>query len=290
MRSFEHFVAIDWSGARGTRQKGIAMAIASANQAPKLIRPSHIWSRHEVLDWLHTQAAAKADMLIGFDFSTGLAFRDYGAYFPQWIDSPNDITSLWALVDQISQPDPDLLASSFLNHPDVHRHFRHGGGIVGDLFGQGGGRLRVVEAHQRLTGQAASVSNFNLVGAAQVGKASLTGMRMLYRIHPQIPLWPLDAVPASGPIIVEIYTSLAARAARIPKGRSKIRDIDSLQNALIALQSPLIEPFGPITDHQSDAILSAAWMRHIAGDRQYWSPKALTNEIAAQEGWTFGII
>lgn len=289
-RSFEHYVAIDWSGARGVRQKGIALAIASADKAPRLIRPGHIWSRPEVLDWLHDQAAAKADMLIGFDFSTGLAFHDQGAYFPHWDKSPDHITDLWALVDQISQDDPDLLAATFLAHPEAQRHFRHGGGIVGDLFGQGGGRLRVVEHYQRRTGQSASVSNFNLVGAAQVGKASLTGMRLLRRIHPHIPLWPLDPIPTSGPLLVEIYTALAARAAKIPKGRSKIRDLPTLQQALHHLHSPEIKDFGPITDHQSDALLSAAWMRQIAASGQYWQPNHLTEKIAAQEGWTFGII
>jgi hypothetical protein len=290
LRSFEHYVAIDWSGARGARQKGIALAIASADHAPKLIRPGHIWSRQEVLDWLHDQAANKSDMLIGFDFSTGLAFHDQGAYFPHWPESPDRITKLWALVDHISQHDPDLLAASFLAHPEAQRHFRHGGGIVGDLFGQGGGRLRFVEQYQRRTGQSASVSNFNLVGAAQVGKASLTGMRLLHRIHSHIPLWPLDPIPKSGPLIVEIYTALAARAAQIPKGRSKIRDLTTLQQALRHLNSVEIQDFGPITDHQSDALLSAAWMRQIAASGQYWQPKLLTDKIAAQEGWTFGII
>lgn len=229
-------------------------------------------------------------MLIGFDFSSGFAFLDQGAYFPQWDASPRGIRNLWAMVDSMCQSDVDFSAASFLAHPDAHRHFRHGGGVVGDLFGQGGGRLRRVEHHQRATGQAASVSNFNLVGAAQVGKASLSGMRVLHHIHPHIPLWPLDPMPASGPMLAEIYTSLAARAALLPKGRSKIRDIGLLQQALSNLGSPAVRHIGALSDHQSDAILTAAWMRKMAENEQYWSPDPLTNEIAAQEGWTFGII
>ena len=49
---FESFVAIDWSGAKGRRHKGIAIAEAQGDDPPRLDRPGHIWSREEVLDWL----------------------------------------------------------------------------------------------------------------------------------------------------------------------------------------------------------------------------------------------
>src|SRR3546814_18575827 len=60
-------------------------------------------------------------------------------------------------------------------------------------------------------------------------------MRLLHRLYGRIPLWPLDPVPARGPVLVEIYTSLAARAAGLPPGRSKIRDGDAPDAALIAI-------------------------------------------------------
>ncbi len=31
MRKWDHFLAIDWSGAKGERHKGIALALADAN-------------------------------------------------------------------------------------------------------------------------------------------------------------------------------------------------------------------------------------------------------------------
>lgn len=290
MRIFRHFAAIDWSGARGARQRGIAIAVASGRAAPALLRPGHVWTRAEALDWLREVAASDTDMLIGFDFSAAFAFQDEGAYFPLWADSPADMRALWALVERLSRDDPHLEANSFLAHPEAHRHFRHARGDVGDLFTPGAGRLRVVEQHQRETRQAASVSNFNLVGAAQVGKASLTGMRLLHRLHPHIPFWPLDPVPAKGPLLIEIYTSLAARAAGIRAGRSKIREGATLDAALATLGSPPTGLTGPVRDHDSDALLSAAWLRTIAGDSSYWSPAPLTDALAATEGWTFGII
>ncbi len=290
MRRFAHFAAIDWSGARGARQRGIALAVASGTGAPELVRPGHIWSRADILTWLQDAAAARADMLIGFDFSAAFAFADCGGYFPEWDDSPADLPALWALVERLAAADPHYEIGGFLAHPEARRHFRHAQGDVGDLFVPGTGRLRIVEQHQRATKQAASVSNFNLVGAAQVGKASLAGMRLLHRLHPMMPLWPLDPVPAAGPLLVEIYTGVAARAAGIPAGRSKIRDGAALDAALTTLRSPPAGHTGPLSDHSCDALLTAAWLRRIADEATPWSPSPLTAALARTEGWTFGII
>jgi len=290
MRRFTHFAALDWSGARGERQRGIALAVASGAAAPELVRPGHIWSRAEILAWLEDMAASSADMLIGFDFSAAFAFADQGAYFPGWDHSPAGLPALWELVEALAAADPHYAVGGFLAHPEARRHFRHGRGDVGDMFAPGAGRLRVVEQHQRATKQAASVSNFNLVGAAQVGKASLAGMRLLHRLSGRIPLWPLDPVPAKGPLLVEIYTSLAARAAGVPPGRSKIHDGEALDAALAVLGSPPARIAGPVSDHASDALLTAAWLRVIAAESAPWSPSPLTDNLARTEGWTFGII
>lgn len=290
MRRFAHFAAIDWSGARGPRQRGIALAVASGTGAPELVRSGHIWSRAEILAWLHDVAASRADMLVGFDFSAAFAFADRDAYFPEWNASPDTLPALWALVERLAAADPYFEIGGFLAHPEARRHFRHGQGDVGDLFAPGTGRLRIVEQHQRATKQAASVSNFNLVGAAQVGKASLAGMRLLHRLHPRLPLWPLDPVPADGPLLVEIYTGIAARAAGMAAGRSKIRDGAVLDIALAALGAPASGMTGAISDHASDALLTAAWLRAVADDPARWSPAPLTDSLARTEGWTFGII
>lgn len=294
MRRFSHFICIDWSGARGERQPGIAVAVAVAgangDAPPALVREGHRWSRREVADWLIELTETKADALIGVDFSAAFAFVDRGCFFPEWADSPPSAKALWALVERLCADDAHLEVGSFLAHGQAHRHFRHGQGDVGDLFGGGIGRLRVVEQHQRATGQASSWSNSNLVGAGQVGKASLTGMRMLHRIGPRLPNWPFDPVPSRGPLLIEIYTTMAARAAGVPAGRSKLRSGEALDAALAQLGSRPTERFGPISDHASDALLTAAWMRAKAGDPALWSPALLTDELAQTEGWTFGVI
>ena len=288
-RIFSAFACIDWSGAAVPRPHGIAIALASGQTAPRLIEPAGGWSRALVLDWLVDHARCGTDMLIGFDLSPALPFIDANAYFPGWHGSPKGPRELWRLVDSLCSNDPHLSATSFVDHPDISPFFRRHGGREGTLFGVGIGRLRQVESHQRATGQARSASCFNLVGAAQVGKSSLTGMRLFSRLEDRIPIWPFDPLPERGPAIIEIYTSVAARAAGVPAHRSKIRDSEALEAALACLGSPY-QPVSRLDDHATDALVTAAWMRSTAANADYWHPEPLTNAIAQQEGWTFGII
>lgn len=289
MRRFTHFTCVDWSGAKTERPNGIAVATIGPDGPPALLSPDPRWSRADVRDWLLRMAAAKQDMLIGFDLSMALPFNDTGCYFPEWENSPSRATDLWQLVERLSGTDPYLNVLSFLDHPQAARHFRHSRDHVGDLFTGGTGRLRVVEQYQRQIGQANSASCFNLVGAAQVGKSSLTGMRMLHQLNGAIPIWPFDPIPSSGPMIIEIYTTIAALAAGLPKGKSKVRDRSGLETALRALGATLPAKLSQYDDHSTDALITAAWMKNASKDIRLWHPPMLTEAIAQKEGWTFGV-
>ncbi len=292
-RRFGQFACIDWSGQAVERPKGIALAISEADdRAPSLLRPDRGWSRQAILDWLLDHAAKQSDLLIGIDFSTALPFIDCGAYFPGWAESPADARTLWATIDTMCAGDPHLAATGLTIHAEAGRHFRRSDGrttVTGDLFGTGIGRLRLVERICREAGHGNAVSGFNLIGAAQVGKSTLTGMRMLHRLAGRVPVWPFDPVPDRGPMIVEIYTSVAARAAGLPRGRSKMRDEASLATALAAFDLPPPAALAAYDDHKTDAILTAAWLRRAAGEEKLWQPPLLTDQIARLEGWTFGI-
>ncbi|MFD1612462.1 hypothetical protein ACFSCW_11685 [Sphingomonas tabacisoli] len=250
------------------------------------MRPGHIWSRQEVLDWM---LALDGDWLVGLDLSPSLAFADRGAYFPGWERSPADVRGLWALVEEIAGDEPHLGANRFVDHPEASRHFRRHGGRQGDCFPPGAGRFRVVEDESREQRLCNPYSNFNLVGAAQVGKSSLTGMRLFHRIDRKLPIWPYDPILERGPVVVEIYTSIAATAAGLPRGRTKIRDPETLDRALAALGSHAHAPLTRYDDHATDAMLAAAWLRAVAHDPDYWSPSKLTPALAGTEGWTFGV-
>lgn len=293
MRRFSHFAALDWSGEAVARPRGIALALCEAGrEAPALVQPPEGWSRPAVLDWLLDQAEAGRDMLIGIDFSPSLPFADRGAYFPGWSHSPADARALWPLVESVCAEEPHLAASTFALHGHASRHYRRmdkRAAIVGEAFEPGLGRLRVVERLCRSGGHGPAISSFNLIGAAQVGKSSLTGMRLLHRLQGRVPIWPFDPVPPAGPLIVEIYTTIAARAAGATGARSKLRDATSLEAAVTALGSGPPAPLARYDDHATDAILAAAWLRAAAPITKLWAPSALTPELADTEGWTFGV-
>ena len=287
---FRHFAAIDWSGAAGERHQGIAVALSQAGDtAPRLVRPRHRWSRPEVLGWLLDELPS--DTLVGVDLGISLPFADRGAFFPGWNESPADARALWALVDRLSANDPHLSVSGFVDHHEAARHFRRHGAREGDLFGASGvkggrGRLRATELAQTALG-CRPYSNFNLVGAAQVGKSSLSGMRVLHRLAGRLPVWPVDPLPRTGSVLVEIYTTIAAMAAGRSAGRSKIRTHGELDNALAHLGSAPFGGEGAVADHASDALITAAWLRSVAHDPALWNPSGL-EAVRHTEGWTFG--
>ncbi|HVR90964.1 MAG TPA: hypothetical protein VHG29_07720 [Novosphingobium sp.] len=286
-KRFRHFSGIDWSGAVGERHRGIAVALCSAGSAaPQLVRATHRWSRQEVFEWLRDELPR--DTLVGLDLSTALAFADCGAFLPGIDHSPADARALWALVEEVCADEPHLGAASFVDDPEFAPHFRRHGGREGASFGGGQGRLRVTEAHQKALG-CKPYSNFNLVGAAQVGKASLTGMRVLHRLSEHLPLWPIDPLPDAGSVVVEIYTTVAALAAGRSASRSKMRSYAELNAALHRVASAPVPGEGPIDDHASDALLAAAWLRHVAHSAELWAPEAMTAEVARTESWTFGV-
>ena len=282
---FARYAAIDWSGAKGVRHKGIAVALCERGDAvPRLVHPDGggFWSRSAVAEWL-IDAAAEAPTLFGFDFSFAPPFVAREAYLPG-DDVPVTGPDFWAYVDSVCD-DPDLGAASLL-HVTHRRHFYFGkaDGAKADFM-----HNRVCEAHYNAGGGGKPSTVYDAIGAAQVAKASFAGMRLLHHVRDHVPVWPFDPAPSSGSLVVEIYTSIAARAAGRPKGRTKMRDLAALDDALCALGSAPYEGLPP-DDHGADAIVTAAWMRNVAPRPSLWTPSALNPHIAATEGWTFGII
>ena len=282
MRTFTRFACADWSGAKGSRHPGIALAICEAGEeAPRLITPpDKVWSRQGVVDWLLAQ---DDDVLIGFDFSFAPPFIERGSYFPG-DDVPTSAKAFWAYVDHICD-DTDLGAASFLeSHHRRHFYLGAADGVKSDyLF------WRQCELSNKSTGKKASTV-YDAIGASQVAKASFAGMRLLHQLRDVVAIWPFDPLPTRGKVAIEIYTTIAARAAGVAKGRSKIRDAIGLDLALQALGSKPHMPLKRYTDHATDALITAAWLRNVAGNPQFWAPNALNFEIAATEGWTFGVI
>lgn len=283
MSRFERYVAIDWSGAKGKRHKGIAVAEARDDAAPRLIRPGHAWAREEVLDWLLRQAA-KAPTLFGFDFSFAPPLIERGEYLPGEAGVPKAAKEFWAYVDAASD-DPDLGAASFLEV--AHRgHFYFG---IADGVKAGFMHFRQCDARLNAQGGRKTASAYDAIGAAQVAKASFSGMRLLHRLDDKVAIWPVDPLPDHGSVVVEIYTRIYLRRAGMTG--VKLRSRAELNRALKGLGSPPARLRFEPNDHQTDALVTAAGMRQLATtEPRAFDPHGLTPHIAEAEGWTFGVL
>ncbi len=286
MSRFDYFAAIDWSGAKGSRHRGIALAMCAAGDAaPQLIDPpAGVWSRTAILDWLRARAGKR--LLIGFDFSFAPPWIERRAYLPGE-PTPDTARPFWAYVDAACDDD-DLGAASFL-HSRRGSHFYLGAadGPKANFM-----HFRRCEAHFNAGGGGKPSTVYDAIGAAQVAKASFAGMRLLHHLGQDLPVWPIDPVPDKGAVVVEIYTTIAARAAGLRKGTSKIRGPAALDAALThpAIGSRPHDVLERYDDHATDAILTAAWLRARADDDALWNPVALKPDIARTEGWTFGVV
>ena len=283
MKHFSAYVAIDWSGAKGKRHKGIAIAEARGESAPRLVRAGHIWSREEVLAWLLKQAL-REPTLFGFDFSFAPPLIERGEYLPGEPNVPKTARAFWAYVESRCD-DADLGAASFLE--EAHRrHFYFGiaDGVKADFV-----RFRQCDARLNAQGGRKTASAYDAIGAAQVAKASFSGMRLLRRLDGKVAIWPMDPLPAHGSAVVEIYTRIYLRRAGMTG--TKLRSRAALNRALEGLGSkPGRLRFEP-NDHQTDALVTAAGMRQLAlTEPRAFDPHGLTPEIAQAEGWTFGVL
>jgi hypothetical protein len=280
---FTSYVAIDWSGAKGRRHRGIAIAEARGEAAPRLVRAGHIWSREEVLKWL-LRRAAKEPTLFGFDFSFAPPIVERGEYLIGEPDVPNTAREFWAYVESRSF-DEDLGAASFLEI--AHRpHFYFGiaDGVKADFV-----RFRQCDARLNAQGGRKTASAYDAIGAAQVAKASFAGMRFLHRLDGKVAIWPMDPLPEHGSAVVEIYTRIYLRRAGLTG--VKLRSREDLNRALKGLGSPPARLRFEPNDHQTDALVTAAGMRALAiQEPRAFAPEGLTPEIARSEGWTFGVL
>ncbi len=298
---FDQTIAIDWSGAKGKTQKGIAVALCERRDEGvhhvSLIVPPEgaLWSRSSLLIWLqHHLSQHRA--LVGFDFSFSLPYVDYDDYLPGTALRARSVFDLWHEIEGLCKNAPNYEGHNFVErHSDC---FLQTSGRVGDLFVQYGPRLRVCEEECMLQGHGRAESNFHLIGPTQVGLSSFSGMRVLKQLcrTSNVCVWPFDLPAKQQSVIVEMYTRLFLTMAGV--GRQKIRsrnDLDRSLDALRAKMSPSMVAMknNDITvfdDHVSDALVSAAGMMMLADQSKVWTPAKLSDKVRKTEGWTFGVL
>jgi hypothetical protein len=128
--------------------------------------------------------------------------------------------------------DEDLGAASFLEQ--VHRrHFYFGiaDGVKADFV-----RFRQCDARLNAQGGRKTASAYDAIGAAQVAKASFSGMRLLHRIDGKVAIWPMDPLP--GPRAARWSKSTPASTCAAPACRHQAAQPRRAQPALKALGSP----------------------------------------------------
>jgi hypothetical protein len=222
--------------------------------------------------------------LFGFDFSFAPPIIERGEYLPGETGVPRTAREFWAYVDAKSD-DHDLGAASFLEVAH-RRHFYFG---IADGVKAGFMHFRQCDARLNAQGGRKTASAYDAIGAAQVAKASFSGMRFLHRLDGKVAIWPMDPLPERGSAVVEIYTRIYLRRAGMTG--AKLRTRADLNRALKGLGSrPARLRFEP-NDHQTDALVTAAGMRALAlAEPRAFDPEGLTPQIARTEGWTFGVL
>lgn len=284
---FDRFIGVDWSGAAGSTQSGIAVANLSPGEPPSLVSPSgrgKHWSRSGILAMIEALNSKPGRSLIGIDSSFSLPFMDYQSYLPADY-AADHAKALWQVVDQVCSADDHFYGGSWVTK--YAEHYRRTSGQLGSRYER---RMRVTEQRCIETKAGPCESVFHLIGPCQVGMSGLSTMRMLAKLIEagDVAVWPFQDCADAKVVIVEIYTGLFAKMGG---HRGKIRDAKSLAACLEQLDSAGPKPeLDQVDDHKADALITAAGLAKIADQREYWNPPSLSPMVRRTEGWIFGLI
>ena len=289
MKNFDLFVGIDWSGAKTPiKTKAIAVALAwKGREAPHI--SGKIWSREMVGDWIKSLATRDKRILIGIDCNFGysqiIGEQQFGAYYTY--------ADLWEAVEAANQNAPNYFAGGYWTHPNHQKYFWTQGKKPDDFDMP----KRLTEILCGEAGYGWPESPFKLIGAKQVGKGGLAGMRLAYDLKQHcgvdICIWPFETHADSARIVItEIYPRQFLR--RTGWGNQKVRTIEDINACLPKLNSNPIEGHIDVSDHETDALIAAAGLRFLCGQgktvpKEIYAPKALDRITASREGWIFGV-
>ena len=293
---FDRFIGIDWSGAKGECHPNIVVAAASCGEdAPKIVSgPKHgLWSRPAVLDRLAKECGREnMRTLVGIDFAFAHPFRG-GCYYPGSDICPDSPRSLWREIEKIAAHTPDAETGHF-HAADSVKKSRLGGyykfnNHTGTLYESVSERFRKTELAAKQQGRKPTCS-FDGQGQKGVATGSLAGMRMLHALKGEtgdkIAVWPFDAPDNASLVVVEIYPSFffARVGASLPKNKEGVNNF--LREHCDS--NPLPESFRFCDNwfnDERDAIVSAAALRHLSGEKEMWEKQG----AAEKEGWIFGV-
>ena len=271
----------------GHTTESLSQSVRLAALRLKLVTPARSrWTREEIAEWVKSQLDGEQRLLIGFDFAFGFPYENCG-YLGGQAKGIHDVFALWELIEAKSSGDSDFGCLRFIDDPNY-----------APLFWTAGPKPKRWIERKRRTEHACAESTkthpdtlYKLLHSKQVGKASITGMRVLHHVRSRkggcVGIWPFENV--RGSVIVEIYPTLFRKLAT--GSVAKLRSLKDLNGALVALQSrPIAQGNGlRLSDHETDALVSAAGLRSIASKPAVWRSPELNSPRVRREGWIFGI-
>lgn len=283
--AFDGYIAIDWSGADG-RYAGISVArCAPGRAAPRLVAPEAArWSRTAVAAWLDAELQSGRRLLIGFDFAFGMPFEPGLGYLAGAAPHATEAFDLWDLIDAASGEAEDFGCAPMIADPRFAALYWWTGR-------QPSGWCARQRQAEIVCGTATATHPecvFKLIGAKQVGKASLTGIRVLRAVRVRnrstVTVWPFERTNGMS-AMVEIYPTLFRKDA--VGSVVKLRDRAALNAALRRLGSRPAAGSAALSDHDTDALISAAGLREYIERRGYGLRDVA--EPIRREGWIFGV-
>lgn len=262
-------VAIDWSGRSGPAQRR-ALWLGEASDG-QLVRLESGRTRDELVALLIAEGERDPHLVVGLDCAFSL---------PAWYLRERGLSAqaLWsALAAEALTPAMRRLGlAAWMNHPEPPFWTTSEGHAL--LAGRQ--PFRRTELEVRCPGVQPK-SAFQLVGAGQVGRGSLYGMKALNRLAAAgFRVWPFD--PAGFPLIVEIFprmltgpvvkSSGPARAAYLAtqplrpdlKARAAASE-DAFDAAVSALaMARVAHGFAALPDEPDDRMEGKIWTRRPA--------------------------
>ena len=284
---FDSYIGIDWSGAASpVRSNKIALARCDNSSGPSIAINKNL-SRTDIFDYICDLVTTKGKHFIGIDCNFGFCFDVGQTMFGEHAS----FRDLWQEVERLSQNEANLFAGPFWKH---HKY--------ADYFWVSGKQPSWFDlnALRRKTEIAATQCNlgipespFKLIGAKQVGKGGLAGMRLVHALKQKyadkIAIWPFENALCQDAAIVisEIYPRLFIRHAGY--GNQKVKEYETLEGILTHFDTPLEQDQLTLNDHLTDAIISAAGIRWFHKNKRPLNTSQLPGQALGFEGWIFGV-
>ena len=290
--SFDGFIGVDWSGARGPRLGGIQVAECLDGIAAPIVigNPGGgPWTRTAFADWLGARLLDGRKYLIGLDFAFSFPYTDLGAYFPGHDASPRDTFALWRFVEDRCAGNDGFYGRAFTTCEDIAPYF-FAPGRRGDTYAP---RLRRADRRCAELGLGTPETVFKLIGPKQVGLGSLSGMRVIQRLRARpggLSVWPAEGRNARSVCVDAFPRAFLRRATRTTR---KVSLPDELNSVLAYYESAPITS-GELVDaanfsDKADAVVVAAALRTLSREEELWRPSELSDTVRRTEGWLFGV-